>query len=325
MFAMGPAFFSGASGALSLSGTFPAAVIGVPYDQYLTIAGGSTPYSLTGGTGLASGTLPAGLTLSIASTTHLRLSGTPTGTAGTSSFTASVGSADGQTATSTQSIVVSAADPYFSNVIFLLHCNGPNLSTTLTDVTGRIWTMRGSSGHLDTGWKAFGTTSYYIGTGWSPSSNQGATTPATADFNFGTGDFTIEWTQYWDNAVDFQTIFDNGGTAAGALLIQTGNGDSKYHVYVSGVSICAETTAPAFKAASQYMLRKISGVYELYRNGVLTASASNTTAITGSAGSVAWGAYASGANGSPNYIDELRGTKGVARANTIQTAPFPDS
>ena len=109
MFAMGPAFFGRASApaTLALSGTFPAATVGVAYDEYLTISGGVTPYSLTGGTGLASGSLPAGLSLSIDSTTHLRLSGTPT-TSGTATFTASVDSTDSQTATSAQSIAVAA-------------------------------------------------------------------------------------------------------------------------------------------------------------------------------------------------------------------------
>lgn len=113
MFAMGPGFFrqdSGGYATLALTGTFPAATVGVPYSASLAIAGGSAPYSLTGGTGVASGSLPAGLALSIVGST-LVLSGTPT-TAATATFVASVTSTDSQTATSAQSIVVSGGTVY---------------------------------------------------------------------------------------------------------------------------------------------------------------------------------------------------------------------
>ena len=107
MFAMGPAFFKQATASyatLALTGTFASATVGVAYSSSLAITGGLAPYSLTGGTGVASGTLPAGLSLSI-SGSNLVLSGTPT-TAATSAFTASVDSSDGQTATSAQSVTV---------------------------------------------------------------------------------------------------------------------------------------------------------------------------------------------------------------------------
>lgn len=110
MFAMGPAFFRTASGGydtLALSGTFAAATVGTPYSSSLAISGGLAPYSLTGGTGLASGSLPAGLSLSIVGSS-LVLSGTPTA-ASTSLFTASVTSTDGQTSPSPQSVAVSPA------------------------------------------------------------------------------------------------------------------------------------------------------------------------------------------------------------------------
>jgi hypothetical protein len=91
---------------LTLTGTYMDATVGTPYSSDLTIAGGNGVYSLTGGTGVSSGSIPAGLSLSIVGRL-LRLSSTPTGTAGTDTFTASVNSGDGQTATSPQSVVVS--------------------------------------------------------------------------------------------------------------------------------------------------------------------------------------------------------------------------
>ena len=107
MFAMGPAFFQGSGAAtLALGGTFSGAQVGATYSSSLAISGGVAPYSLTGGTGLSTGSLPAGLALSISGST-LVLSGTPTA-AGTDTFTASVTSTDAQTATSAQSVTVAA-------------------------------------------------------------------------------------------------------------------------------------------------------------------------------------------------------------------------
>ncbi len=70
--------------------TLPSPVVGSAYSQQLSVTGGTTPFTYT----LASGALPAGLTLS---STGL-ISGTPT-TAGNSSFTVRATDANGATAT----------------------------------------------------------------------------------------------------------------------------------------------------------------------------------------------------------------------------------
>ena len=145
MFATGPAFFRqpGAGYAtLTLTGTYPAATIGVPYSADLTIAGGNGVNSVTGGTGLASGSLPPGLALSIVTSTLLRLSGTPTGSGGTYAFTASVSSGDGQTATSAQSVVSTAG--YDSAVM----AHSPLRYWKLDEASGTVATdSSGNGGH----------------------------------------------------------------------------------------------------------------------------------------------------------------------------------
>lgn len=90
---------------LALSGSYAAGTISTAYTSDLTISGGNAPYSLTGGTGLISGSLPAGLSLSVVGSV-VRLSGTPTAEA-SYSFTVGVSSSDGQSATSAQSVTVS--------------------------------------------------------------------------------------------------------------------------------------------------------------------------------------------------------------------------
>lgn len=104
-FAMGPAFLGANGGPLQLIGAYTAGAPSTAYSQQLAITGGVAPYSLTGGTGLASGALPPGLSLSIVSGNQLKLSGTPTANA-FSTFTVSVTSTDSQVATSIQVVVV---------------------------------------------------------------------------------------------------------------------------------------------------------------------------------------------------------------------------
>lgn len=145
MFAMGPAFFKAASASyatLALTGSFAPATVGTAYSSSISISGGLEPYSLTGGTGVASGSLDSGFSLSITGTTGARfltLTCASPATADTMSFTASVGSTDSQTATSAQSVVVSALDPYWSEVVSLLHCDGTDGSLVFTDAKGLVW------------------------------------------------------------------------------------------------------------------------------------------------------------------------------------------
>ncbi|WP_425612697.1 putative Ig domain-containing protein [Xanthomonas vesicatoria] len=82
--------------------TLPPAVRGSAYTQVLTASGGVAPYRYS----IASGTLPAGLTLASDGT----LSGTPT-TQGTSSFTIAVADAGNASATQAYTFTVSDAAP----------------------------------------------------------------------------------------------------------------------------------------------------------------------------------------------------------------------
>ncbi|MFS8383687.1 autotransporter domain-containing protein [Xanthomonas campestris] len=82
--------------------TLPPAVRGTPYSQVLTATGGVAPYTYS----VASGTLPAGLTLA----SNGVLSGTPTAE-GSTSFTIAMADAGNATATQAYTFMVSTAAP----------------------------------------------------------------------------------------------------------------------------------------------------------------------------------------------------------------------
>lgn len=329
MFAMGPAFFKQDGVAtLALSGTFAAAAVGAAYSSSLAITGGVAPYSLTGGTGVVSGSLPAGLSLSV-SGSNLTLSGTPT-TSGTSTFTVSVGSSDAQTAASAQSITSLPA-----SLSSGLHCDGTNGSTTFTDVTGKAWTRLGSTTAISTADSLFGGASLLVGSTTGAATDNGISTPPNADFDFGLAEFTIEWAQKWNASTSFATALSRSTGTGSPILVQTGNGDKKYKVYWKSLVIMTEGSAPASSSAFiRYALcRQNSGAtstFYLYREGVVTATVTATTSdysFSDATMGWTWGAYPDGTYATASNLDELQVYKGLCKypngtAYTPATGPF---
>lgn len=86
--------------------------------------------------------------------------------------------------------VSQSADPYWSSVVSLLQYQGANGSTTFTDDKGRAWSAAGNAA-LSTARSKIGSSSLYLdGVG------DAITTPTSVDFDFGSGDFTIEGWAY---------------------------------------------------------------------------------------------------------------------------------
>ena len=111
-----------------------------------------------------------------------------------------------------------------SSTTFLLHSNGVDASTTLIDELGKIITANGNC-QIDTAQSKFGGASgLYDGTG------DYLTTPDHADWNFGTGDFTID---FW---VRFNSI---SGTKKHTIYYQqtTDSSDCIWIFLESGVEI----------------------------------------------------------------------------------------
>ena len=218
------------------------------------------------------------------------------------------------------SLPVGPADPYWSNVVSLLHFDGADGSTTFDDDAGRSWIAEGTA-QIDTAQAgAFGGAS-----GLFDGAGARISTPASVEFVFGTGDFTIEMRVRQVSPVsEWRELFMvNAGAGLNIMLY-----DGKLVVAREGIAI--DYIAPAPVALGDWYHLAVSRA-----DGVVYGFVNGTLAFSGAYGydfnqwaNVSIGAKSGGSNSLAGHIDELRVTKGLARYTsdyTPPTEPFPNS
>lgn len=203
-------------------------------------------------------------------------------------------------------------DPYFDQVVSLLHFDGPNNSTVFHDVKGKTWTATGNA-QLSSSLPIRGPTSLLLdGTGdW-------VTCASNDDLGFGTGDFTIECFAN-SPGTGTQYVFSFGPNW---IVYYAGN---TLYFNINGVNhILASILTRGTN--NHIALTRSAGVVRLFCDGQLLGSGVFATDIAAAAFNL--GRYPSDAgNHFSGRIDELRITRGVARytANfTPPTEPFPN-
>lgn len=221
------------------------------------------------------------------------------------------------------------SDPHWANVVSLLHFEGANGSPTFTDQTGKTWT-RFYDAQISTAQYKFGSASMRVYAGSNLSMIE---TGSHADFDFGTGDFTVEWWQLWNSqsTPQYQCAFMRGYNAVGAIVVVTGNANGKYRVFFGATSVCTEAVAGSTGGWVHYAVTRSGTTVTLWRGGVSSASGTSSASV-GINKNFAIGGYGtdSGAPGQAfnGWIDDFRITKGVARYTsdfTPPSAPFPNS
>lgn len=202
----------------------------------------------------------------------------------------------------------------------LLHCNGTNGSTTFTDQTGKTITAHGAA-IISTNQSKFGGASGRFnpggeGTGY-------ISTPASSDFTFGTGDFTIDFWVYFINLVPqggYQpAYFSLASSYNGGLCITSYN--NTFYIYYSGSSFKAYSIAVSLNTWYHIALVRSGTTMKMYGNGT-SADAGQTVSTNLSVGDlVCAGGGVSGVHYLQGYIDELRVSKGIARWTSNFTPP----
>jgi len=222
-------------------------------------------------------------------------------------------------------------DPYFSNVSLLLHGDGTNGSTTIVDSSSNVNNVTANNGaQISTTQSKFGGSSIeFLST-----ANTGLSVSPSNDFQFGTGDWTIEAWTYQQSLNQYSALFEIGNHSNNSSLF-IGVGNDGFLAF-SGAFFGPQSSSPSTTNVWQHIAVTRSGdLLYFFRDGVIQGTGGytfnrNLTDISTVSVGYPYG-FVPSANLSQyrykGYIDDLRITKGVARYTsnfTPPTAPFPD-
>lgn len=211
-------------------------------------------------------------------------------------------------------------DPYWPNVVALLHFDGADGATSIVDQTGKSWTRTGDA-QISTAQSKFGGASaVFDGAG------DRFNSPTNSDFTLGTGASTLElWVRPSNVSGSYRAIVsDNRYPSSGGWRIYQNGADLQIWYQNTILQHSAVGVLSANVWVHVAWVRTTTTSY-LFVNGVLSSSSSaNFINLVGNA--VLVGAADSFSfNG---YVDELRITKWVARYTgdfSVANAPFPNS
>lgn len=203
----------------------------------------------------------------------------------------------------------------------LLHFDGEDGATTTIDSSASAHVMAFSGATLATDQSKFGDSAYratnatsYVQAG--PSS----------DFDFGTGDFTIDCWVRFASTSGFMSVSDVGSTKGWFGIFPSSGGitisrDTTIIINAGGSPLTPFSTGVWYHLA----LVRSGNSWKVYRGGVLYASATNTVAFGNSTDNFRVGQTGSGDLGLNGWVDEFRVSKGIARwisDFTPPTAPY---
>jgi hypothetical protein len=212
-------------------------------------------------------------------------------------------------------------DPDFGSVSLLLPMDGTNGSTTFTDASSNALTVTGAgNAQISTAQSQWGGASLLL-----DGSGDYLDVSGSSLLSF-PGAFSIQgWLRMNNAGLNFQTLCELGDYTNGVLLrVSTASGQG---VYVNNTNLGSINTS--FSSATWAyvsLTRNGSNLVEVAVDGTVVLSATVTGTVNSTNAAVRIGeARHTSAQALAGYIDDLRITKGVARAHTPPTGPFPTS
>ncbi|MBU2702258.1 hypothetical protein Ga0466249_003385 [Sporomusaceae bacterium BoRhaA] len=204
--------------------------------------------------------------------------------------------------------------------VSLLHFDGG-----ITDESGKVWTANNGTA-VSTAKSEFGESSLYFN-----GTSQYLTTPNSSDFDFGTGDFTIDWWEYRTSTGGSCVAARNYNATNGYpawLLGWVSSGVCYFYATSNGINWDAASAVSMgsimLNSWTHYAVVRHGSTFYTFQNGTLISTATSSLSIYVPTGTPCIGSYYSG-YWFPGYIDEFRVSKGIARwtSNFIPpTAPY---
>lgn len=219
------------------------------------------------------------------------------------------------------------SDPYFSSVVLLMHFDGPDGGTSFKDVIGNSFSIFAGSPALSTMQSEFGGSSLLLNPGWQ------ITTAASSSWQFGTGDFTVEFWAYRNDGtvVDAPIVFSGNTTSPSscantwnwAMAIASHTGGWGWYVPCGPYILNGSTIAVG--AWHHFAVTRLGTTLTLWLDGAKDATTTDSTDYNISQPLVIGDIISLPRTNA--FVDELRITKGVARYTAPFTAPtdeFPN-
>lgn len=198
----------------------------------------------------------------------------------------------------------------------LMHFNDMRFMNEAIGVTGppRISTPHQTV--LNTSIKKFGTSSLYFAGG----AGYGYVfVPNSADFDFGTGDFTVDWWQYMVSAVNGSCVVRRnlGNTAQGLLLGYINTSVGQVHCYMSSdntnwdIANAQNMGAYTLNTWTHLAVVRSGNTFRTFKDGVQQATWTSSLALAAGGDDMTIGHWSG--NNWNGYVDEFRISKGIAR------------
>ena len=204
-------------------------------------------------------------------------------------------------------------DAYYPQVAALLHFDGVNGSTTITDNSKNVLTVASNNGAvISTAQSKFGGSSVFL-----DGTDDYVTVADNTGFDFGAGDFTIEYWEYRTSSGTQSPILSRN-TISSTLYLVGWYEPSTIKFYASsngsswdvaeGVSMGTLTT----NVWKHYAVTRNGNTFRTFENGIQISTFTSAATFSTGSGSLQIGKYST-YYFKGGYIDEMRITKGYAR------------
>jgi hypothetical protein len=202
-------------------------------------------------------------------------------------------------------------DAYYNSCSLLLHFSGSNGSTTFIDNSPNNFTVTAANGAaISTTQNKFGGASGYF-----DGSDDYINIPDNSVFDFGSGDFTIEYWEYRTSSDNNRTVMSRKNVTYTPYMVgYAWNGTLAFYASSNGSSwtiVDLKMGSIILNTWTHYAVTRQGNTFRTFQNGTLIASTTSTDTFPAGSSAVEigkWSIYYFA-----GYLDELRITKGVAR------------